>query len=252
MGYAVGISDIRVTFADGSERDCLQKVYPIARFIAAGFAGSVKIGFAMLGGLAFQLRDAPADQAFLPQEVANCFTPLAKDIFQSFPPDERDSHSHLMLLGAHPTEDFGIPGYARCSVHILRSPDFVPATAPVGEVVSIGSGSALPPYQEALAGLSSNPMSLIQMETAGLGASSLIVSMVVQKTIERHPSPGISPHAHICLVRRGCVGVSTNDEDRYPPSGETIEIRMPRVATNWKEFERMVTADCKSTQGAIC
>jgi len=80
----------------------------------------------MLDGLRHSLRDAPEDQAFFPQGATVCFSPLASDIFQSFPPNERASHSHLMLLGAHPTDDVGIPGYARRSVHILRSPGFVP------------------------------------------------------------------------------------------------------------------------------
>jgi hypothetical protein len=224
----------------------------MARFIAAGFAGSVEIGFVMLEGLAYQLRDAPPDVAFFPQEVADCFSPLARDIFKSFPPAERVSHSHLMLLGAHPTDDVGIPGYARCSVHILRSPEFVPTMAPMGGVVSIGSGSGFPPYQEALANFSSNPMSLIQMETAGIGPSSVILSMVIQKTIERNPSPGISQHAHICLVHRDVVDVRPNDENRYPKSGGKIEFRMPQVATSWDEFVRMASTDCKSPRGAIC
>jgi hypothetical protein len=252
LGYAVGISDIRVTFSDGSERDCLQKIYPMARFIAAGFAGSVRIGFGMLDGLAHQLRDAPEGHAYFPQEVAECFAPLARDVFQLFSSDERASHSHLMLFGAHPTDDMGLPGYARCSVYILRSPGFVPTIAPIGQVVSIGSGSGIAPYQEALAGLSANPMSLLQMETAGMGASSLIVSMVVQKTIEKYPSPGISPHAHICVVRRGSVQISPNDDTRYPPSGEEIEFTMPPVATSWSEFTKIASGDCKSSECAIC
>jgi len=157
-----------------------------------------------------------------------------------------------MLPGAHPTDDVGIPGYARCSVHILRSPSFEPTIAPIGEVVSIGSGSGFPPYQEALASLSSNPMSLIQMESAGVGASSVILSMVIQKTIERNPSPGISPHAHVCLVSRGVVDVRPNDQDLYPQSGGKVEFRMPPVATTWNEFTQMVSAECKSPRGAIC
>ncbi len=218
-GYAVGISDIRVTFSDGSERDCLQKIYPMARFIAAGFAGSVRIGFEMLNGLAFQLRGAPENMAFL-------------------------------LLGTHPTDDVGIPGMARCSVHILRSPEFVPVLARIGEVVSIGSGSGFPPYQEALASLSANPMSLLHGEMMGIGGSSLILSMVIQKTIEKNPVLGISPHAHICLVYRGFVGVNTNDEKIYPQTGEMIEFRMPKVATTWNEFVSM--ADCHSPNCAVC
>jgi hypothetical protein len=250
LGYAVGISDIRVTFSDGSERDCLQKLYPMARFIAAGFAGSVRVGFEMLNGLALQLRNAPENMAFLPQEVADCLTPLARDVFQSFQPEERALHSHLMLLGAHPTDDVGIPGYARCSVHILRSPEFVPTIARIGEVVSIGCGSGVPPYQELLAGLSANPMSLLHGEVTGIGGSSLILSMVIQKTIEKNPVPGISQHSHICLVHRGFVGVHTNDENIYPQTGEMIEFRMPKVATNWNEFASMT--DCQSPNCAVC
>ncbi|WP_260736442.1 hypothetical protein [Tunturiibacter lichenicola] len=47
FGYAFGISDVRVTLGDKTEIDCLQKIYPIGRYVAAAFAGSVKIGFAM-------------------------------------------------------------------------------------------------------------------------------------------------------------------------------------------------------------
>jgi hypothetical protein len=47
-GYSFAVSDVRVTLADGSERDCLQKIYPVARSIALGFAGSVRLGFKMV------------------------------------------------------------------------------------------------------------------------------------------------------------------------------------------------------------
>lgn len=252
-GYAVGISDIRVSFDGGRELDCLQKIYPMARFIAAGFAGSVEIGFRMLDGLAYQLRGAPEDQAFFPEEVADCFAPLAKEIFEASPARSQLLQSHLMLLGAHPTEDVGIPGWARCSVYILRSPDFLPEPSSIGEVVSIGSGSQIEKYREALAHFSADPLSLIKMDTAGVGASSLILSMVIQKTIERNPAPGISPHAHVCIVKRGDILIQPNDEDVYPPEGEKIEIRMPPVATNWDDFvKRLAGVGGVSPQSAIC
>jgi hypothetical protein len=252
LGYAVGISDIRVTFVDGREKDCLQKLYPMSRFIAAGFAGSVRIGFAMLDALAYLLRDLAEASAWLPDEVADCFQGLARQVFQAAPPTERALHSHLMLLGAHPTEDVGIPGYARCSVHILRSPEFVPQLSRPGEVVSIGSGSTIAPYQKVLDGFSSNVLSLLQGEVMGARMGFLALSMVVQKTIEQNPTPGISPHAHICVVRRSSVEVGTNDENRYPPSGEVIEIRMPPVATTWNEFVRLASSSTGSADGAVC
>jgi hypothetical protein len=251
-GYAIGVSDIRVTFADGSEKDCVQKLYPMSRFIAAGFAGSVRIGFAMLDALARLLRDLPEGAAWYPEEVTNCFQDLAKQVFQAAPQIEQMGCSHLMLLGAHPTEDLGIPGHARCSTYILRSPDFVPQLAPTGKVVSIGSGSAVAPYQKVLDGFSSNVLSLLHGEERGARSGFLALSMAIQKTIEQNPTAGISSHAHICVVRRGSIEVGTNDENRYPPSGEVIEIRMPRVATSWAELERMISSTIGSADGAVC
>ena len=92
-GYAVGISDVRVTLADGREMDCLQKFYPMSRFIAAGFAGSVRIGFAMLDALAYLLRDLPDHSAWFPNEVADCFQDLARQVFQASPQAEQGLHS---------------------------------------------------------------------------------------------------------------------------------------------------------------
>jgi hypothetical protein len=252
LGYATGISDVRVTFDDGSERDCLQKIYPISRFIAMGFAGSVRIDFAALETLAYYLRDLPDGAAWLPDDVASDLQDLAKQVFRTSEATEQVLRSHLMLLGAHPTEDVGIPGYALCSVYVLKSPDFVPQQAGIGEVVSIGSGSAIVPYQEMLAAFSSDTLSLLRGEVMGAGMGAFDLAFVVHKTVERNPTRGVSPHAHICLVRRGTVVVSENDENRYPPSGEKIEFRMPPVATTWDEFVRMVTADCKSPHGAVC
>ena len=252
MGYAIGISDIRVTFADGIEKDCLQKLYPMGRFIAAGFAGSVRIGFSMLDALTLLLQDLPEGAAWHPEEVADCFQDLARQVFQAAPQKEQMCRSHLMLLGAHPTQDLGLPGYARCSVHILRSPDFVPQMAGTGEVVSIGSGSAVGPYQKVLDGFSSNVLSLLRGEEMGARMGFLALTMVVQKTIEQNPTAGISPHAHICVVRRASIEVGTNDENRYPPSGEVIEIRMPQVATSWAEFVRMTSSSAGSADGAVC
>ena len=57
FGYSVGLSDIRVTLLpDRTEWDCLQKVYAVAPNIAAAFAGSVEIGFAMIDRLKHHLR----------------------------------------------------------------------------------------------------------------------------------------------------------------------------------------------------
>jgi hypothetical protein len=44
LGYGVMISDVRITFADGTEVDLLRKAYRVGPFILAGFAGSAHVG----------------------------------------------------------------------------------------------------------------------------------------------------------------------------------------------------------------
>lgn len=135
----------------------------------------------------------------------------------------------------------------------MKSPAFDPHLAKASEVVSIGSGSTIPYYQKVLHGFSSNVLSLLQGEVMGARMGFLPLSMVVQKTIEQNPIPGISPHAYICVVRRGSVEVGTNDENRYPPSGEVIEVRMPQVATTWSEFMQLASSDTgPGAEGAVC
>jgi hypothetical protein len=174
---------------------------------------------------------------------------IAKEVFKQSSADEQASHSHLMLLGAHPTEDIGIPGYARTSVHILRSPDFVPECR-LGEVVSIGSGSSS--YQQVLNDLSSDVLLLMKGEIMGAGMGFSPLSFTIQKTVEKNPTPGISQHTHICIVRRGTIQLFTNDQTRYPASGEKIEFKMPPVATSWEEFTQIVFAASKPPHCAIC
>jgi hypothetical protein len=142
--------------------------------------------------------------------------------------------------------------YARCSVYILRSPNFLPEEAQIGQVVSIGNGSVFQPYRDVLQSFSSDPMSLMQMAPAGAGASSLTLAMAIQKTVERNPLPGVSPHAHICLVQGGGLAVFPNDHKVFPQSGHPTEFKMPRVATTWDEFDRMASADGHSSACAVC
>jgi hypothetical protein len=42
FGYGAIISDVRVTFADGSEKDMVQKAYSLGPYIVGGFAGPIK------------------------------------------------------------------------------------------------------------------------------------------------------------------------------------------------------------------
>src|SRR5712671_374307 len=90
VGYAKGCADIRVTFKNGREEDCLQKIYQVGPVVCAAFAGSVRIGFA------------------LPSRTA-----------QTRMPDlEQQLKSKFMLFGAHPNQ--GSPWPNRASTRFVH------------------------------------------------------------------------------------------------------------------------------------
>jgi hypothetical protein len=252
LGYAVGLSDVCVTFKSGTTRDCVQKLYPISRFFAVGFAGSVAIGFLMLDALDQWLGPTPEGVAWIPDELAERFPAVARHVFTKAPESERVLNSHLMLLAAHPTEDFGIPGYAKCSVHIFRSPDFIPTPSLPGKVVSIGSGSVVERYKDLLAGFSSNPLSLLRGEEMGHKRGSVALELAITNMVMKQPAHGVSAHLHVCTVRRGEIELRPNNYDTYPPSGEKIEFRMPPVAHSLRAFLDMTRANGWDAECATC
>ena len=109
-GYGALYSDIQVTYPDGTTKDLIQKAYPITNFIAAGFAGSVRIGFTLLQSLAeYTLLpdDVLRTQAWDPLWVARRWSPIAKSVFDSAPSLEKALGARMLLVGASPTENAG-------------------------------------------------------------------------------------------------------------------------------------------------
>ena len=95
-GYGALYSDVQVTFNGGVTRDLVQKAYPISNFIAAGFSGSVRVGFALLQSLADCTSlpdDALETQAWDPVWVATQWAPTARSVDPG--PDRRRAGAGL-------------------------------------------------------------------------------------------------------------------------------------------------------------
>lgn len=99
LGYAVAISDIRVTFGN-EERDCLQKIYQVGQYLAAGFAGSVEIGFEMISSLQNGLKIEDPSVAWDPIVIAQEWPATARKIFQKYPATTQGLGAQLILLGS--------------------------------------------------------------------------------------------------------------------------------------------------------
>jgi hypothetical protein len=280
FGYGIGISDIRVTLGDGSERDCLQKIYKVGNFIAAGFAGSVAIGFGMIDKLTELLACDPA-HAWDPTAIAQWWPQDAREVFGAFPQSERDLQSHIILIGTHPTEHTGIPGWARNYVYTFCSPNFDAVNAPPPEVTAIGCGTQFEPCRTAIESLSKDHQArfnMMQGEVGCLGGMANLLAFHLTLLLQKSQPNGISSHLHCCWVYRGRVVIAPSNhasigrwktfgtgvdaaekEVREADLGKTNPLvspgmtvfQMPRIAKSLAELEQLLCAGRHSVARAI-
>lgn len=250
FGYAVGLSDIRVTLADGTERDCLQKIYNIGPHLVLGFAGSVAIGLEVINQLSAALQPPEKDVAWIPQVVADNLPRGTHELFRSFPEVERRLGLQLILLAAHPTENDGAAPWAKCYAYRFSSPDFNPRLAAPAQIVSIGSGSNVKAYENALRKLEGD-FELLKFQQYHRDGPALGLLSSISSELKKFPTKGISPHLHICVVSRGEIRIGKNNTQVYDAPEENFE--MPPVATNMEEFRKLLSAaKISSVEQARC
>lgn len=250
FGYAVGVSDIRVTFGDGRSLDCLQKIYPVGRFIAVGFAGAVEFGFWAIHDLRRQLRLRDPARAWVPGWVIFRWYRRARRVFARAPADIRNMGAQLIFFGVSPTADMGIRGYARPTVAILRAPEFFPHLVSMNAVESIGSGAGVEVYAKEIRGLNEH-RELMQMEAGSPGGYGAALQHCIANVCDEHRNKTVSPNVHVCMVRRGEIVVAPSGYRRLVRPGEWSD-GMPPVAATWDEFASMAAAVGADAYAATC
>jgi hypothetical protein len=250
FGYSVGLSDIRVTLSDGNELDCLQKVHAVGPNIAAAFAGSVAIGFAMIDRMRQYLRLPRPGLGWDPAVVVSNIPAVSLEVFRGFEREEKALGCGLLLFSVHPSKNNGDSPCALSFVHKLESPAFEVTCSGPTEVTCIGSGAAVAEYAEALRRLNDAPHKIHALERHGTAGSTLGLLLSIETAIQDRPAAGISPHLHICVVRREGVSIQPNDKTVY--SDPIQEFRMPRVATTYDELLQTLNAKGASSRSVAC
>jgi hypothetical protein len=271
FGYAGGISDIRVTLANGEEHDCLQKIYRIGRFLALSFAGSVAIGFDMINRFTELLHTSDDLGAWDPEAVAEWFPGDAREVFGTFPEEERSLQSHLMLTGVHPNKHLGDSSWPQSYVYRFRSPHFESSLAERREVVGIGCGNAFQPCRDALLRISSDyrvMFDIVKGETGSPGGMAITLGIHLTFLLKKTQPRGISSRLHFCWVYRGRIVIRANDHVavgkwtkfetsiKTPENKiETVELGqpqpnlespfsehfvMPSIASSWEQLEKLL------------
>ena len=258
FGYSVGLADIQatITFNDGSKRyfDCVQKIFPIERFIVAGFCGSIEVGFLLIEDLKRYGRlDNPAT-AWVPDLLVLRWRRRARRIFSRLPIAKRKD-AQIILVGVYPQRDNGIPNEPQSYCCIMKSPEFEPEKINPGSVGSIGSGNDIEEYVRTINAINNNHYHpIMQMEVNNPGGYGRGLMMILSMDVENNPTDGISKHFHYFIIRRGGFEFGNNDHPTIPIVGQTTNITMPtEIAKNWREFmeimcnENINLAECEAS-----
>jgi hypothetical protein len=245
FGYCVGMADIQATYTlkDGKRvyGDCVQKIYPVGRFILAGFCGSIPAGFALLKDLRQYLQvssEEAKNGAWIPDYVSFDWQRRAKRLYHKGLREEYRLPVPIMLLSCHPVENNGIPGEPKTYGCIMKSPEFNPIEIKANHFASIGSGNDVKEYMQSLESFNKDVYNdLMQMEVNNPGGYGNVAMIHLSIDVENNPKPGISKHFHNALVKRDSIVMWENNHQFIPDKGEIVETKMPRVAKNWEEFK---------------
>lgn len=257
FGYSILVSDICVSFrkADGQQvyRDCLQKIYPMAPNILGGFAGSVRIGFELLGTIQYQLARVPQDYGWGLNVIANTWMPrYFRRIFNSASEQERSLSASVILTSAHPSLNNGDAPWPQTDVFTFKSPDFVPQKGEPFKVVAIGCGAAIPTYMSSVGNITSMDSDFLQVVTTGMANHAQSLAHALYSLVKRSPVPGISNLFQSGFVTRRQFEIFNHEYKIYGPDGQIVEERFPPIARNYKEFLALCQQYGYSAAEAVC
>jgi hypothetical protein len=247
------VSDVRVSWNNHTEADLLRKAYRVGPYLLAGFAGSVNIGFPLIGDLQnFLTPPDSSASAWNPEWVAEHWHPEAARIFAQASPEEQAMGSQLLIVGVAPDEHLGAPEFPRVYLIKLEAPDFRPTYLPKGlTVCHIGSGSDVAIYEQSIATFFEMTSPTLQAATAGPAAWAQMLGNSVGRLVSDNPTDGISPHVHIQICSLGGFHAGDNNVTRVGPGGKRVEFRMPQVASTYSEFVALCKSIGKATAPAM-
>jgi hypothetical protein len=186
FGYGMIVSDTCVTFPDGREMDLVQKSYPIAPDMIAGFSGNIKNGFIHIGLMQRFLHVHEEELAHDPEMIAEQFSEKARIASENIPGYVTDAASSILLVGIHPQKRNAF-GYPMSIGAIFRSPDFTPTIyRDLNDLFSIGSGNDVEKYMGTLEDIQKDWAKFINMGPSNYG------TVIMLAGSQNRPPPGTS------------------------------------------------------------
>jgi hypothetical protein len=224
------VGDVRVSFKKGPDQDIIQKIHQVAPNVAAGFSGSVWLGFRMVEDLRAFARSYTSSNCVPTDRFVQDWAARARTEWHGAPTKEQELGCSLLIVGAEETR--GVR--TRNSGYLLRAPDFTPVQ--FGKTpASIGSGSRIDEYRNLLEVDGLQWLKMLMPLSVSQGGPLDPLGAILGKRIERNPKPGVSPHLHLCVIRCHDLIWRNNDQTHRRGGAWT----MPQVASDYQTFRRL-------------
>lgn len=272
--------DICITFThpDGRRetRDCLCKIYPVARNVLGGFAGSVFLGMRILGALMEELRRdgfQSSDYLKLPEAAAEWIPRIAQQVYGEASDAEQAGGCHLLMVGLHPKQQQAHFPFPRTDAFCFRSPAFEPETTTdvFGGVWGIGSGQEV----EVLRTAAKNALQsqgfyrtddtpfhgqtinkegdlLIQLFKGGIVGPAAKMAIALNRALTTNPMPGVSQwfvYGSVSLTEPPIVEAPVYQLLRH--SGEKSILSPPPFAVGPVQFEQYLKDNGLAATAAV-
>jgi hypothetical protein len=236
FGYGALISDVRAIWPDGRKLDRLQKIYPVAPGLIAGFAGSVAVGFSMIARMQRRLA-APPGTLYPVKHAAWHWARYARRFYtDGIKPEFKRLGCELILAGVSPERD---GPYLRSWAVRMTAPAFAIEVVPQLTWGSIGTGRN---HRAAVDYANRDRFwdRWMQFEIVNPGGAAFAIAHSVALDLEKDPLESVSPVLLIGMAavtdhqlhalrreRRGAWSVAKGDD-----------LKPGELLTNWSDFKR--------------
>ena len=236
FGYGALIADVRVQWQNGRHLDVLQKIYPVGESLIAGFAGSVEIGFELIGDMTRSLA-LPEGHMWEPKAAAWHWRRRGRFIFRKALKELQDLGASVLLVGPSPERN-GPWTHVRCIR--MRAPAFELEIAPVLTGYSIGSGSTHRRAEDFGSGYRQRFFDgLMKSEVQNHGGSAFTTADTLASTLEDEPMSCVSSTIHLGIVSPMRKELSYVEREHLGVAWHSaVRSTIPDcIVSSWKQFQ---------------
>lgn len=250
FGYTVLIGDVQASELDQNgciirKEDCVRKIYPLSCSLVCGFAGDIRMGFAITQAMRdfLKLLEGTEQKRWDPEYLKGNLPRVMNKRWKELSDRYGEERVEFIIGGVHPTACIPKDTEWRLPYcHIYKSEnDFQPEEIGIGKIESIGSGAQK--YVEKLEKIQNDRELFTFLVNAGSnidgGYASGLMNIIAME-IRDNPTEGISDHlfTFIATDRKfpDDVMYSINDREKLPG---WEEFKMPEVADSWEKFQKL-------------